>query len=104
VQANTLAYFASTFLTQNFLQQQLQSSGSVFSINLYPYFAYSYASDIPLDFALGRDGSLFEAMLRGCRVALDKVGGGSVKIIVGETGWPSAGGKGTSGRPRTSRT
>ena len=66
----------------------------MFSINLYPYFAYSYASDIPLDFALGKDGSLFEAMLRGCRVALDKIGANSLKIIVGETGWPSAGGKG----------
>lgn len=72
----------------------LMSSGSVFSINLYPYFAYSYATDIPLNFALGKDGSLFEAMLRGCRVALDKVGASSLKIIVGETGWPSDGGKG----------
>ena len=72
----------------------LQSTGSKFSINLYPFFAYSYASDIPLDFALGKDGSLFEAMLRGCRVALDKIGANSLPIIVGETGWPSAGGKG----------
>jgi len=48
----------------------MMNTGSVFSINLYPFFAYVYSSDIPLDFALGRQGSLFEAMLRGCRVAL----------------------------------
>ena len=45
---------------------------------------------------MGRSGSLFEAMLRGCRVALDKIGAQGLPIIVGETGWPSDGGsKGT---------
>ena len=46
------------------------------------------------DFALGRSGSLFEAMLRGCRVALNKIGMQDLQIIVGETGWPTAGGRG----------
>ena len=48
------------------------------------------------DFALGKSGSLFEAMLRGCRVALDKIQMQDLQIIVGETGWPTAGGKGGS--------
>jgi exo-beta-1,3-glucanase (GH17 family) len=72
----------------------LISTGSKFSINVYPYFDYAYSTDIPLDFALGRSGSLLEAKLRGCRLALDKIGANAVPIIVGETGWPSAGGKG----------
>lgn len=101
----------------------MMNTGSVFSINLYPFFAYIYSSDIPLDFALGRQGSLFEAMLRGCRVALvrrtfcfpllssikfldilnerkkntilifqDKIGANALRLIVGESGWPSDGG------------
>ena len=71
------------------------STGSKFSINLYPYFDYYYNSaDISLAFALGKSGSLFEAKLRGCRIALDKIGANSLPIIIGETGWPSAGGKG----------
>ena len=41
---------------------------------------------------MGQSGSLFEAMLRGCRVALDKIGAEGLPIIVGETGWPSDGG------------
>ena len=74
----------------------MQRTGSKFSINLYSYFAYLYSTDIPLDLALGRDGSLFEGMLKGCRVALDKIGANSLPIIIGETGWPSAGGRGMS--------
>jgi hypothetical protein len=35
-------------------------------------------------------------MLTGCRVALDKIGANSLPIIVGETGWPSAGGRDTN--------
>ena len=72
----------------------MQRTGSKFSINLYPYFGYAYSSDISLDVALGKQGSLFENMLKGCRAAVDKIGGGSLPIIVGETGWPSGGGKG----------
>jgi hypothetical protein len=48
--------------TMRAIAPTLQRTGSKFSINLYPFFAYSYASDIPLNFALGKDGSLFEAM------------------------------------------
>ena len=41
---------------------------------------------------MGQSGSLFDAMLRGCRVALDKIGAEGLPIIVGETGWPTDGG------------
>ena len=70
----------------------LKNTGSKFSIKLYPYIAYSYSNDISLNYALGRDGSLFEAMLCGCRVALSKIDASSLPLIVGETGWPSKGG------------
>jgi hypothetical protein len=76
----------------------MMATGSKFSINFYTYFDYFYnPTDISLDFALGRSasGSLLDAKLRGCRLALDKIGANSLKIIIGETGWPSAGGKGT---------
>ena len=32
----------------------IRQEGSVFSINLYPYFAYAYDSGVSLDLALGR--------------------------------------------------
>ena len=70
------------------------ATGSKFSINVYPYFSYYYDSGISLDYAIGRSGSLFEDQVRACRAALDKIGVTSLPIIIGETGWPSAGGKG----------
>ena len=70
------------------------STGSKFSINLYPYFDYAYSSQIPLAFALGSSGSLLDADLQACRNALNKIGANSLPLIIGETGWPSAGGKG----------
>ena len=72
----------------------MMATGSTFSINIYPYFAYVYDPYVTLDFALGRAGSLFGAQLNLCRSALNNIGATSLSIIVGETGWPSAGGKG----------
>lgn len=72
--------------------------------NVYPCFAYfSEPTNINADYALGNpsaplvyDGSLnynnmFDAMIDAMYVALDKAGGKDVKIVVSETGWPSAG-------------
>ncbi|KAJ1291243.1 hypothetical protein BS78_02G302400 [Paspalum vaginatum] len=93
----------------------LQRTGSYFSINLYPYFAYAGQPDIiSLDYALGnsRDGvldpvtglvyhSLLDAQLDATYFAMEKLGvgvgaarNGALRASVTESGWPSG------GRPR----
>ncbi|KAL9270063.1 Glucan endo-1,3-beta-glucosidase-like protein [Drosera capensis] len=82
----------------------LSTNGYPFLVNVYPYFAY--ASDpvnIPLDYAIfGSNSSavmdgtlsyqnLFDAMVDSVYYALDRASAQNVKIIVAETGWPSAG-------------
>ncbi|KAL9669345.1 hypothetical protein QQ045_006890 [Rhodiola kirilowii] len=74
--------------------------------NIYPYFAYrSDPSHINPAYALLKnDGStvvtdgnlkyynLLDAMVDALYSALERVGGGNVRVIVSETGWPSAAG------------
>jgi Glycosyl hydrolases family 17 len=79
-------------------------SDNIIIVNAYPYF--SYASDpTHIDIAYANtnssapgvvDGnleyhSLIHAMLDAFYTALEKNGGSSLGIVVGETGWPSAG-------------
>ncbi|KAL1569396.1 glucan endo-1,3-beta-glucosidase, basic isoform-like [Salvia divinorum] len=87
----------------------LLKTHSVFLIDVYPYFAYaSDPTNVPLDYALFtsksvvvRDGAykyqnLFHAMVDSVHAALEKAGGAKIKVVVTETGWPTAGGVGTT--------
>ncbi|XP_074365614.1 glucan endo-1,3-beta-glucosidase-like [Apium graveolens] len=84
----------------------LQRTGSYLMVNSYPFFAYEANTDtISLDYALLRPNegvkdsgngnvymSLFEAQLDAVFAALDALNFSDVKVVVSETGWPSAGG------------
>ena len=73
-------------------------------INVYPYYAYSSdPTHVSTEYALFNstspvviDGSLkyynlFDAMVDAFNAALEKINFGNVKLVVGETGWPTVG-------------
>jgi len=91
--------------------QFLAGNGAPLLANVYPYFAYEYSDGIDLNYALFQPSSttvtdpanglvytnLFDAMVDAVRAALDKAGGGGgVDVVVSESGWPSADGKGAT--------
>ncbi|KAG2634710.1 hypothetical protein PVAP13_2NG395209 [Panicum virgatum] len=90
--------------------QFLAGNGAPLLANVYPYFAYEFSDGIDLNYALFQPSSttvtdpanglvytnLFDAMVDAVRAALDKAGGGGVDVVVSESGWPSADGKGAT--------
>ncbi|XP_033144616.1 glucan endo-1,3-beta-glucosidase 12 isoform X1 [Brassica rapa] len=83
----------------------LRKTSSHLMVNAYPFFAYAANADkIPLDYALFRENagnvdsgnglkynSLFDAQIDAVYAAMAAVGFNDVKLVVTETGWPSAG-------------
>lgn len=84
----------------------LQSTNSFFTINIYPYYAHmGNKADVPLDYCLFTKKNpqfndpnnnlpyynIFDAMYDATVSALNNLGYGSLPLVVGETGWPTAG-------------
>ncbi|KAL3380140.1 hypothetical protein AABB24_000658 [Solanum stoloniferum] len=91
----------------------LRNANAPLLLNVYPYFSYSSnPGQISLPYAMFaapnvvvQDGSyqyrnLFDAMVDSVYAALDQIPGrpdqSSIRIVVSETGWPSAGGFGAT--------
>ncbi|CAM0885291.1 unnamed protein product [Alopecurus aequalis] len=89
--------------------QYLAGTGAPLLANVYPYFAYKGdMTNIALDYALftfpgtkvqdngNAYQNLFDAMVDTFYSALESAGARNVPIVVSESGWPSAGGDGTT--------
>ncbi|KAF8045898.1 hypothetical protein N665_4229s0001, partial [Sinapis alba] len=102
--------FNATYL--NFLQPVIDflvSKRSPLLVNIYTYFAYKNR-DVSLEFALFKQSkdefndpnnqfhyqNLFDANLDSVYAALEKSGGGSLEVVVSESGWPTQEGDGAS--------
>nr|CAA77085.1 glucan endo-1,3-beta-D-glucosidase [Triticum aestivum] len=96
--------FAQSYMTD--VARLLASTGAPLLANVYPYFAYrDNPRDISLNYATFQPGtsvrdqnngltytSLFDAMVDAVYAALEKAGAPGVKVVISESGWPSAGG------------
>ncbi|KAF7025990.1 hypothetical protein CFC21_038131 [Triticum aestivum] len=99
------AVFAQPYMVD--IARHLASTSAPLLANVYPYFAYSSnPRDIQLDYATFQPGAtpvrdagtglvytnLFNAMVDAMYFALEKAGAPGVRVVVSESGWPSAGG------------
>ncbi|XP_041991765.1 glucan endo-1,3-beta-glucosidase-like [Salvia splendens] len=107
--ASTSPPSASVFKDASFMApivNFLVKTESPLLVNIYPYFAYLGDKNISLDFVLFNSErvefvdngmeykNIFDAMVDGVYYALEKAGGGSMELVVSESGWPSGGGDG----------
>lgn len=88
----------------------LKNNNSPLLANIYPYFSYRDTPNMRLDYALFtspnvqvtdqnnglRYQNVFDALVDTVYAAMARVGSPNVRIVVSESGWPSAGGKATS--------
>ncbi|XP_047054166.1 glucan endo-1,3-beta-glucosidase GIV-like isoform X2 [Lolium rigidum] len=99
------AVFAQPYMTD--VAQILATIGAPLLANVYPYFAYlGNPGNINLSYATFQPGAppltdsgnrlvytnLFDAMVDAIYAALEKAGAPGVRVVVSESGWPSAGG------------
>ncbi|KAJ4970768.1 hypothetical protein NE237_003867 [Protea cynaroides] len=85
----------------------LAQNGDPLLVNVYPYFSYKdNTGSMDLSYALFTSSSvvvqdpynnlgyqnLFDAIVDAVYSALDKTGGSNIRIVVSESGWPTAGG------------
>ncbi|CAO2181773.1 unnamed protein product [Urochloa humidicola] len=103
------AVFAHPYMADvaRFLAAAAAGGGAPLLVNVYPYFAYKDdPGNINLNYATFRPGAppvrdagnglvytnLFDAMVDAAVAALEKAGAAGVRVVVSESGWPSAGG------------
>jgi hypothetical protein len=99
------AVFAQSYMTE--VAQLLTTTGAPLLANVYPYFAYQEnKGNISLGYATFQPGAppmtdamnklvytnLFDAMLDSMYAALEKAKAPEVRVVISESGWPSAGG------------
>ncbi|KAG2594162.1 hypothetical protein PVAP13_5NG625900 [Panicum virgatum] len=84
------------------IARSLATTGAPLLANVYPYFAYKEdPRSISLSYATfrpgttvrgGGNGLVYTNLLDAIYAALEKAGAPNVRVVVSETGWPSAGG------------
>ncbi|KAI5002190.1 hypothetical protein ZWY2020_026840 [Hordeum vulgare] len=97
------AVFAQPYMVD--IARHLASTNAPLLANVYPFAYISSPRDIKLNYATLRPGttvrdngngltytSLFDAMVDSIYAALEKAGTPNVRVVVSESGWPSAGG------------
>ncbi len=82
------------------LLRTLSASGSVLMMNIHPYSVYKdHARGMDISFATGSidsSTSLLDQLLDTVSTAVAGAGFPALPIVIGETGWPTAGGVGAS--------